>query len=465
MGISYKKYITVSTLTIFLVLGIFAFLYDRSTKQNILLQNELRDFIVLPISFHNKIYTVEKGEVKFEGEAVSVFVSGRALRVAYASVLNRLDPIFGIEGTDADMLEKSVADLDASVVKTASLYKKDDEMFIRDNLHPIAFLKQLSETEKARQALISTPSSESAAGYYKDLESLIRLNMSYAKQLAVVYQNSTDHLNEKYNFFDGYGTTVTYAGALERAVSEMDKRDAELKKREACLSHYSFTCPSLKRALGKLSAAGERSDVRYEPLTADVADNISLMRAYLQSFSALDASFARENNPLIALDRSDCFTGAKTIYYQSWLKSDSRNNGFFTIHFVNDLYFTDVSKLSNEHKVFLRETGLDYLYQPATNLYICQSMESDFSRAIAMDTLYHLLSEGSVMADDRLKKLAPDMYDLENKITTGDTLYESEFDSYIGGLPLLVRKCRASTKLSVLLFQTMLSLLPLLKTG
>ena len=439
MGISYKKYITVSTLTIFLVLGIFAFLYDRSVKQNILLQNELRDFIVLPISFHNKLYTVEKGAVKFEGEAVSVFVSERVLRVAYASALNRFDPIFGIEGTDADMLEKSVADLDASVKRTASLYGKDDEMLIREDLHPIAFLKQLSETEKARQALLFAASSQNAAGYYKNLDNLIRLNMSYAKRLAAAYRGYyTDRLNVKYNFFDGYGTTNTYGLALEGAVSEMNKRTAELKKREACLSHYSFTCPSLKGALGKLSAAGERSDVRYEPLTADVADNISLMRAYLQSFSALDASFARENNPLIALDRSDCFTGAKTIYYQSWLKSDSRNNGFFTIHFVNDLYFTDVSKLSNEHKVFLRETGLDYLYQPATNLYICQSMESDFSRAIAMDTLYHLLSEGPVMADDRLKKLAPDMYDLENKITTGDTLYESEFDSYIGGLQSLL---------------------------
>src|SRR3989338_231466 len=155
MGISYKKYITVSTLTIFLVLGIFAFLYDRSVKQNILLQNELRDFIVLPISFHNKLYTVEKGAVKFEGEAVSVFVSERVLRVAYASALNRFDPIFGIEGTDADMLEKSVADLDASVKRTASLYGKDDEMLIREDLHPIAFLNRESAPSIAFRGVFS----------------------------------------------------------------------------------------------------------------------------------------------------------------------------------------------------------------------------------------------------------------------------------------------------------------------
>ncbi len=443
MGISLKKTASVLAIVVFLALAVAALLYDRNVKQEnvVKLKDELKDFIVLPVSLNNRVYIVENGNVKLDGKDVSVFTEERVLRIAYASVLNRLEPIFGIEGTDPDKLKKSVEDLDASLKEIASLYGEEDAALIRENLYPIAFLKQLAETEKTRQELLLAPSSENAGGYYGDLGKLLGLNASYSKQLETFYKKNKDRLSYKFNFFDGYGTVSTYTSALEKNVISLDGKLAELKKRESCLNGYSSECPSLKAAFVGLSGSmGDNTDIKYGPLTNEIKDNIKIVRAYLGNVSLDSPADTKTTNPLIAIDQSDCFRDAQPAYYQSWMKSDKDKNGFFTINFVNDLYFRAVDNNPSRYDSSLRSAGLDYLYQPAANLYMCQSVGSDLSRSITMDTLRNMLSGNPLFLNDEIKKASPDAYNLENKIIAGDILYESEFDSYIEGLKSLLLK-------------------------
>jgi len=333
----------------------------------------------------------------------------RALRVAYAAVLNRLDPIFGMEGTDPDKLGESVDNLAVSVSRVASLYTGSGKDLIERVWHPIQFLKDIAAAERARQELITSPSSEDAHTYYRLLGNAIDSASTYAATLADVFRTNGAFSKHTVTFIGGLSTPPLFAAALEDYRTSLADKKRQLLVREACLDDYSEKCPSLENAFAALTASSTMSfDESHPPVPQIVRENAEIVRL---NYSAASGMVRGTPGPLIVLNDSPCFTNTPTSYYQSWIAGTERQKSF-ALYYVNDLFFYDAKTFNGPHVTPQVKKEIPYLYQPAANLYLCPVSGDDLTRAITLDTLYPLLAGG-----------AP--------ASSGDMLYEADIISSV----------------------------------
>lgn len=412
-------------------------LFFYYNQENNLLKSQLKNFIVSPVSLDGKIYDVENGDVKYEGNSVPEKTESQILRIAYSSVLSRLDPIFGMEGTDPDKLSGSVKDLEASLGHIASLYDKNDEKTIGDNLYPVEFLKSVAETEKARQESIYAPSFQNTERYYKKIEGIIDMGISYLGHLEKIYRNDKKLSHVTFHFFGGYSTDQSYASAAVNAQNELENKKLELNNRLSCLNYFSTDCPSLKKALSNSGAAPELDgSATGDIIPENIAANAEIFNLYVGNGQSKNSSAPKF--PVTVLGKSKCFPDENQAYYQPWLRTDQYGNEFFAIGFIGDLYFYNTKYNSNLLIGGMAKEGLPYLYQPAANLYMCQEAGSDLSRAITIDTVRSSLISNPVANGIDIKTAGAALAQLENKITGNNAVYEYDTASYVETLRSLL---------------------------
>lgn len=424
-----------------LVTSVAVFNYFIDNQQNNLLESELKDFIVSPVSIGRNVYYVKNGVVIFNGKSPSAYTSNRVLKSAYASVLNRLDPILGIDGTDPDELKKSVEDLDKFVHNFASLYKTEEETALNTTLYPLDFLKSTAEAERARQNLMKAPSLEQASRYYEKLRDSLDYSVSYAGKLEIIFRDMNDPgLAGDMIFLDGDTRIELYPPAFRNFQSQVEARKKDLSKRIDCLNDFTLDCPSLKKAFQKITTTGEfYNATQDEPLPKNIVDNKRLMGLFINS--VLNQTSKTGNDfPVILLKKSSCFTNENKTYYQPWIKLDKENNNIFKLHTISDLYFYPEQDYPLSLVPESERRGIAYLYQSAANLYMCSSSGNDLTRAITLDTIYNSLLHQTKELDLDFKKNNADIFDLKNKIVSGNVIYEPKINLYVEKLKLLLSK-------------------------
>ena len=341
----------------------------RERAQQAVLSTELADFIV-PANADRR--------------------DAAALRAAYAAALARLDPLFGMSGTDPDKLGESTDDLATYISRIASLYDRKERDIITRVWHPLSFLKGMAETERARQELIITPSLPHARAYYRLLGETIDSADEYAAELAEEFRTNTSFPTYTVAFIGGWSTPQLYAAALEDYRRDLTDKKKQFLIRAQCLNNFSEKCPSLTEAFAALTASSTISTSGQRPgVPQAVVDTTKIIRTH---FSVASNKAGGAHGPLIVLNDSPCFTNVPLAYYQSWAKNDDQGKSF-ALYYVNDLYFYDAETYNTPQITPEIAKEIPYLYQSAANLYLCPASGDDLTRALALDTVAPLLME------------------------------------------------------------------------
>ena len=301
-----------------------------------LLRSELSSFIVPDISFGNIYYTVNGGHVFYKDKAISGVIEKLILKTAYASVHNRLDPIFAIEGTDPDALIKSLKKLEASRLHIANLYQSE-ENFPQKALYPIEFLHFLAKTEKARQIVINQPSNVAIWTYYQSLYKTIVEYIEYIKILQEVLhdiENQTENIT--FNFIGGTTTPSLYIEALEGILTTAEEKKVIVKKRMACFKVFSPNCSVLPESFHKLvlvSPEEFNGFSKLEKIPETITENEEVLNLYTKATKQISNE---KKYPIVSIPKSKCLSNEPTYYA---LQEELLQNGqkVFRLNFLNDI--------------------------------------------------------------------------------------------------------------------------------
>lgn len=427
--VSMKKSSVALVATVFIFGLIALYLFAQSTANSS--ASQLRDFIVPLISIDGNIYTVENGKVLNDGKSVSDSTTKMVLLLAHAAVLNRIDPLFALDGTDPDKLGKSLQEMKDVVARILPFYNSQDALKIKNNLFPLDFLNSLADAESTRQILIKTPSKSTATEYYKKLEAAINLNTEYTKKMETLFKDpdiTGDSLG-RFGFIGGYSTPSKYASAMNKYRLLIEDRRIELEKRIVCLDEFSSECPSLKNAFAKLTQISDITFAPQDSMPEEVRDNQQLVKTLLATFTPSGP----HNFPTVVLENSPCFINSRYTYYQTWTNTDSDGGRKFSLHVINDLYFYDSKTFKDVRVTPYVKKNIPYIYQPAANLYMCAESGQDLMRAITLDEIRARIPNIKDIA-----LIAPSTVELGKKIIAQDTIYEAEIRAYVDGLASLL---------------------------
>src|SRR3989344_201525 len=383
-----------------------------------LLRSELSSFIVPDISFGNIYYTVNGGHVFYKDKAISGVIEKLILKTAYASVHNRLDPIFAIEGTDPDALIKSLKKLEASRLHIANLYQSE-ENFPQKALYPIEFLHFLAKTEKARQIVINQPSNVAIWTYYQSLYKTIVEYIEYIKILQEVLhdiENQTENIT--FNFIGGTTTPSLYIEALEGILTTAEEKKVIVKKRMACFKVFSPNCSVLPESFHKLvlvSPEEFNGFSKLEKIPETITENEEVLNLYTKATKQISNE---KKYPIVSIPKSKCLSNEPTYYA---LQEELLQNGqkVFRLNFLNDIYFYDTEKHSANYLKELRLRGVSFLFQPITNLYMCPEISRALSGTVTVSTIYDTLTKRNLLFDIDLRILT-------DTVTTQRVLQEAE---------------------------------------
>jgi len=439
---------------------------EQIRTENTYFQNELSSFLVPTIIVDGKEYSVENGEVSREGVVPSFLLRNKVLRIAWYSVINRVDPIFALEGTDPGRLEKSVEFLAVSLDDFASLYTSEEEQLIRESLFPLNFLRNLAKLETLRQLLMTVPYNHLIGRYNEELMHTMQL---YTKDLGRLTEawnelSTRDDLAKRYNFFGGYSYIETYLYALGTLEASSLHKRSLAERRWACYRGNLKSCSPLQDALDKNRIFVEESfdaihkhpdpwdeEAKYHDTLAhswNSKKNKDILLRYL-----LSDTNKHEFSPrrlLVVLNQSICFPHASPVRYLGWWTPLDKNLRQFQIAYVNDLYFWElVGDFEEWYEPYadnvrirsraLKEGGIDFQYQKVANIYMCPDIMRDISQVLQIYNLQMSLIKNPLfrgksrfaIENTLSKKSLLDLIDLEKKIVTGDSLYKSDVESYL----------------------------------
>ncbi|MCH7883545.1 hypothetical protein IIA95_03990 [Patescibacteria group bacterium] len=454
-----------------LTAGISVIFYQKISSENKRLQEELSAFMAPQVTIDNKAYDVKSGRAFRNGEPISLFKSVRVLRIARYSVLNRLDPLFALEGTDPEALERSIGYLRMSLNDFAALYESGEEEAIKESFYPLDFLERLPYLEELRQALINTPSKKIVEAYNAHLEKTMAIYLGHLYRLRKTLQafHLIDETKEEvFNYLGGYSTFQLFVQALDALESSIIEKKTELKRRQNCFKGKTENCLSLTSRLAamRIDAPWDDSNTKQNLLPQNIQTIKDMVLAYRRLTPKTDVSSF--TIPSIALNKSACLPVKTPVYHIFWRRIDEGERAIF-LEYLNNLYFLDLrpGKSYGPYTDKIKEAGLKLLYQAPVRAYMCPDSGKEISNTLKLYTIHRLLKESPLFPNDKRnlthKKLDP-LINVEKKIITGDMLYESDIEYYLSNLSALLQEYGEADlaerigKEKVLFIETLLSI-------
>lgn len=408
----------------------------NSTK----LSTQLKGFIVPDIAANGAIYTLDDGIVTQNGAPVSVRVALPILRTAYFSVMNRLDPILALEGTDPERLATAVGKLKDSLRALPSDYDAETQEMLATSFYPLSFLATLPALEKKRQEVLARPTPQNTAAYGESLlESLsqYRLALAQSKQAFASLSDTPNGAAYTSYTFPG-GTTSLETIPRSFASLDADAAAAQVKTeaRLSCLTRGT-RCEPLSTLLPKSEEIALIS-----PLPSTLPTEYASIKSILSSFERerrIPQGGFRERGTVV-LRESICVPSIAPMYAYLWETSD--DGAFPSLRFqpLNDLYFYDLrEETQSTFYNRIREGGIDFLGQEISNPYECPDSGLESARiaslyALARSAVDQPLFYGQATSDSAVRKIAEE----EKNIAEGPLILESAVMQYSADLADLI---------------------------
>ncbi|MBI4119406.1 MAG: hypothetical protein HY456_00995 [Parcubacteria group bacterium] len=315
----------------------------------------------------------------------------------------KTNPFFGLEGVRIDAFSKRVEELATSINLVADLYSDPQEkVLIKEALHPLAFLRTLSETERSRRAFIREPSPENLRIYRKNL---IKTALAYERDLTR-YRSALADLKQKKNGGDVYNflNVTTSFDTLIKSADDLLQR-AKDTERDIVVGHISASAQRFRWRNGTNPALPE----------AD-REAMRFMKDFMKerNWSILSPAIETPTQCFGQPDRPDLFFIAKP-------EGDSPR--LFSYEPV--YYKLPQSSVNSPNYIYYKpwyDAGFEYFWQTGTNYYMCPDLVYH-AESLTVYGILELLKNWQTSAD--IAGRFPELESAINGFLNADPLWRS----------------------------------------
>ena len=348
------------------------------------------------------------------------------LRREWFVTINRIDPIFALEGTDPENLRSSVEMLGKQEESIAAIYPDEEGAAIREALYPIAYLSKLPELEARRSEL--TEADSAAVAKYASLQ----------REAILVYEQDIRRLIDTMHEYGRSDWTLATIGGgqttIEETIESLEKIEeyahalrVQSTGRTKCLRRYAASCERIQDALARrassIAEVGEAPSEHY-----DVVPILTRLHQGAPHFAD------PQSMPKVAM-RSACYpeSGAMLPWTTPIHGKKARR-----ISVADDIYMHDVGSLfasNDEAQIRLHGSttmsranaaGVRYLYQISGNAYLCPDAGIDFGNVARVIGMRDVLEDGSIFTPP----VSETMSALEKRLISGDPVSLADAREY-----------------------------------
>lgn len=434
------------------IVVVFGLVYLHLTiKTSSTTEDELVGFLVPEVEANGQVYTVTNGNVfsKKEGGSISESTKEEVLRLARFVVETRIDPVFGLAGADTEKIRRAARFLEQDTKDFIVLYPEYPPSFVVHELYPTDLFYAMADMEEARREFVHAPSSDRAGVYEKLLMNSIELYQKYLVHHRNIGQTlEGGEAGIAYFSFTGGATSLSYLNRqLDVVLHEVSKQKTKAEERFFCYEGESTKCASLEDSLSTLLSFTEEHDEQSTiSFTTIVPPYVSKYASLFADFIAYQNSESQKQNAesFVLVDDSTCLgrLSGDTPIFATFTRKFS-DEEVLALGWSNDLLFyeTEPGYASSTYLGILKEHGVPYAFQPATNFYMCPDSAGDYltvgtllsiQRDLQGDPLFR---ETSITGD-----LFTTLASLEESIAETSLVRESDVASYTRGIGSLIKK-------------------------
>lgn len=425
------------------VLSIFAALFFVGISITFFIQNQILNseytfyneqispFIVTDITLNKKTYTLgEHGIQQGNTKKIPLSKKHTVAEVGYFSLLARTDPLFAIEDTDPNELQKSISSLESSLDILSSFYSQTEQGIIIEHFYPLSFLKSLSQLERARKTLIKTPGINSLKTYHELLTATAQEYRIYTDKIERLYrENVLPEGNTTSAYFGGYSNSILFLDFLKNLREDANVLEEKVIRRINCMDTNS--CPSLS-----LKTVTELNADATTKLTDEYLNSIMQNIHIIHGVRKYEPGYHRPTStPIFILNEHYCGANEeRQAYFLWWILQEDGTRSIITEN-VNDLYFYDVQEINKKNPstylTSIEKTGIHYLSQRISNLYMCPDQGKDTARLTTLHALYSELVANPIFNTDDIRDLFPELAKQEEFISHSQILSDSDMEKYL----------------------------------
>lgn len=348
----------------------------------------------------------------------SIETRGEPASVAYYAAAHRLAPIFALEGTDPGSLDDAVFALKRNEETVALEYPENH--VVPYLTRPWSFLVGLSELEKKRILLESSPSRTHAEDYHRALLEEIDRYADAARIAAATLDTIDDRT---VGLWAGTTSVRHLSRQLNaRSLAAKNVRDDEMR-RYRCLTQWWYPCAPISRFYPPTGAP----TIPVVELSEHAASFATAFETYLERSGIRNSS----DLPIVGIARTACLANAGTAWFLAWdeLESGARTSAArFTS--LDPAYFFDYTRRKAPGANTLRDAGVTLEFQ-SFNPYTCVDYAQDAGAVLAARELAARLRTEPLFEGCTDESCAP-LRAIEAEVaSSGSVIDSSLIDNYI----------------------------------
>ena len=354
------------------------------------------------------------------------------LRLQWFTEINRIDPIFAIEGTDPAQLREALSILYTKETDfTAYYHPASQQETIVSALYPTGFLNLLPDLEQQRTGFLAHPSPESAAQYQSLLTRTVYAYTADITSLSYHIQVSTS--TAATIAFVGQSTDIaTFTRTLDALAQDAREQNVKAFRRFSCLSFYASGCESIGTLL-----INRAISITVPQATTPPDKSMYAMDGLLATINAqMWPAYSTRPLPPIIAEHSDCYP-YPTTYIRTWWQTLPEGGDAHKMSITNDIYFNNITPDQNSIYSQTFAQGARYKYQISGHYYMCADSGIDVSRTNAALSVYSLLKEQPIFSTTTDPSLA-DLKRRENAIRSGTYIDEHGVAEYVRAAATLI---------------------------
>ncbi|MBL4644649.1 MAG: hypothetical protein JKX80_02165 [Candidatus Pacebacteria bacterium] len=408
----------------------------NTSKEIVLLSRALENFTVPNVSIGTVEYTVTQGNVK-RTDGYTILPSQRVhvLKIAYASVVTRVNPLFSFSGANPQNLRASAQVFENSLKSLQGFYTPEEQNVLNDGFYPIALVRSIARAEETRNSLIQNPNSITFRAYIKSTGEAIATFGVYTTAVEKMYERALPNdLQWRYNFVGGKTTRVHVLDFTKQVHSEIQKLTQKFEERTGCIVRPTKECQKL--SIEFKFPDNINATIRPHSIPEDVALN---RKTLLEVYKGLPETYNDPaTEPIFLLENPYCFPDKNYVFYTTVqeLYADEILTKTFN---VNNLYFFEADKSDSPYLQKVAEKGFTFFYQPPTNTYMCPLDMWDSARILTMRTIRNELKANPIFAEESLQKWRI-LKKKELAINDSDLVHSTDIDTYMYALRELLQK-------------------------
>ena len=327
-----------------------------------------------------KPYSIESGEDHITTNIWS-------LRLKRLQLMTIYNPILALPGVDTTQLNATVKNLRKSQEQYLHYYEEDEQLLIKQTLHPFLFLESITELEENRRDFIDHPTYLKALRYTQAQKHSLSLLKSYTNDLSVAVDKTMEPEQDIW-FLAGVTNKELIIKKLYTLQEEISAQLKESDRRLGCLlgtvglsnnNICALTFPSIAQIL----TDNETQDI---DRTLSYAEAIKKYlhdgKEYRYSLTDLEA----RDLPLVQIPNAACRDSGYANYVFTWRDSRANRKPFLWTTSVDELLFHDVGREINVMDAELHKAGVEYEFQPLSP-YLCIDSGLDTGK---ISTTYYL---------------------------------------------------------------------------